>query len=161
MQAHLRRKGEEGSRTVANYVFSSEAEMPVLWVEAPRWVSVFPTVIEREVMRDRREEGTFLQKPPLRGIKVVEKPKKCGICNVQFEDYEVHIESQGHSENVRDLHEDYAKLDELMQEYRSPPALLAPIFQQTVEKRKSLDRPQAALQVKMAKTTSKPHQVSS
>lgn len=161
MQAHLRRKEEEGSRTVAEHVFQSEAEMPVVWVEAPKGMSVFLTVIEREVVTDMQEEGTFRAKSPLGGVKVVEKPKKCGICNVQFEDYEVHIESQGHSEHVRGLHEDYAKLDELLQEYRSTPARLAPIFQQAVVKRKAVDRPQAPSHIKMAKTSPGPHQANS
>ena len=149
MKANLSR---EGGRTVAEQVFESEVDVPTVWVEAPRPLSVFHTAVEWEVMRDMREHETLSRKYPIAGEKVIEKPKKCGICKVNIDDYEIHLESQEHAGHVRELHEDYTKLDELMQEYRYKPANLAPIFQQSAVKRKSTDRPEASSQVKMAKT---------
>lgn len=158
MKANLSR---EGGRTVAEHVFESEVDVPTVWVEAPRSLGVFHTAVEWEVMRDMRDHETLSRKSPIAGDKTIEKPKKCGICKVHIDDYEVHIESQEHAEHVRELHEDYAKLDELMQEYRYKPAHLAPVFQQSAVKRKSADRPEASSQIKMAKTIRSSHADSS
>lgn len=157
MQLHFRlsRRIEGEDTPVATHHFPSDFEVPTLWLDAPTCLGVFHTPIEIELLREIQEKPTYYQKAPIIDNPLLGKPGKCGICKTQYENYETHIESEMHAEHVKDQHEAYTRLDELIQEYRAPATNLAPIFLQNPYKRKSA--PQPFSKFKMAKTICSPN----